>query len=489
MFNKILGDLALSNSLADGAFSAIIGGESFNNDNSFVATLRALLLNRVGDKTVTLRLSSSNFDSYTLNGADIDDILGASIGNIYDDSIYISNVRNSSTENRKAFFDMLDNPEKGFVVERPEFVEKPEIKTFMADRVKIMNARIYVSEEKRTSVIFVEQINLKKWHYLQCFIPRYFPWFFASAPLAADEISLLKSLTNRSSDDYERIIAEFAEKFDMRSYAIKSVLGDFEKRSRRQQLRTVELEIDSSRNRMNELMARYSSEVEKMDDLNIRLLGLKEIINSDSIESELMDYFKTHKNLDPLSSDGTRFSFIVRTYLDGFDPDMYERFSKNTRSHLFEGYDVSNDTFRPARNRKRFMDAVFSDDPKLRIRMCAFYTIDIRGSVDSQSRYRYPDNCRDMLPNPHLQQHDCLGNHARLIQDRLIVGDTVGAIEQCLSSAKSINLSEGATIPGFLRELFNTDRKVIELPDGKCVSPQEAYKWLTDSEKEEHADA
>ena len=240
---------------------------------------------------------------------------------------------------------------------------------------------------------------------------------------------------------------------------------------------------------MRSLMEEYSNIIDRIDDMNLREAGLRQLIDGADEESELVDYFQANKSLIPIGTEGTRFRFIVKSYLDSFDPEQYIAMAKRDRSHMFEGYTVRNETFRGRMPRKKLMDAIFSEEPLMRVKMCAFYVIDTRGSVDSRSGYTYPPECSDRIPNPHLQYHDCLGNHARFIMERLKDGDTIGAIEQCVSSSKSVNLGEGITVTKFLSDLFNSNAKVIELNDGTSVTPVEALRWLEKQEEEKAKEA
>lgn len=474
MFSKCIDELTLSNELANQAFGNI-QGEAFNGDNSFVATLRALLLPRIGDAKVALTFRESCFSRNDIESVGFDAMISATIGILYSDSLIIHNLYNSNRDARQAFYDRMDDPENGFVKTVEGFHEMVNIREFVAE---VMETRFYTNETTRTTVIVVGQLSAKKWHYLQSFIPRYFKWYFQNSPITEEEKALLSSLFQRTPDTYERLIEQFADKFDMRALVIKDFLGEFERRSRRVQLDETENTISRTQSDIDSTLARYQELIERLDDLNIRRTGLREIINGAPADSELIDYFTIHKDLDIVSVDGSRMSLIVRTYLDSFDPEMYESMAARETSHLFRDYDVRNSNFRSIENRKKLLDAIFSSEPTLRVKMCAYYVIDTRGSVDTRSGYRFPANCNEMMPNPHLQYHNCLGNHRRYIVDRLRAGDTIGAIEQCVASAKSLNVGEGATMTYFLRDLFGTNKKIIELPDGTSVSPVEALAWL-----------
>lgn len=477
MFNRILDDLTLSSDIAGNVFRNI-RGDGYNGDRSFVATLRALLHPRIGDDVVRMNLTSSNFGRSGMRGVDSKTLIGASVGDLREGRLQIHNVSASDSEDRKAFFDILDSTDTGFLKLFNNYHEMTNIREFVAPA---MNARFYTSEEKKNTVIFVESMNTMKWHYIQSFCPRYFKWYFESSPISEEEKSLLQSLVKRSSDDYERIIEEIASKFDMRSYLIESMVGDLERGARRQQLDRIDQNISEVRAKLERYMSQYRDALSNLDDLNVRRIGLVDIINSDvSGESELVDYLKSNKNIDVIGASGSRFEFIVRSYLDYWDQDIFDSAINRKTSSLYTGYGVRNHAFSDADTRKKFLSAIFSETPLLRIKMCGYYNLDIHGDSTSSRGYSYPKNCKDRLPNPHLHRFNCLGNHQIAINEYLRNGDTVGAVEQCVGSCKSINLAEAPTFTYFFEMLFSTNENVIELPDHTSVSPTEALKWLNE---------
>ena len=487
MFNRILSDFTLANDIADQAFSNVCGTE-YNGDGSFTATLRALLLPRVGEDRVSLLISSSDYRASQIQHSGIRAVVGSSFPSFEPNRLIVHWAKSPDAEYRKALFDELDNEEKGFVKNYPNFHELTNIKDFVSN---VMNARFYTNETERITVIVVETMTTRKWHYIQSFIPRYFKWYFENAPLTPEETTLLASLTKKSPDDYERIIEVFAGKYDLRSYLIKNVLGDLERGARRRQLNDVDRELDRIRQEIEAIEDRYRDWIGRLDEANIRRTGLIDIINGATGDSELVEYFEANKNLDPICSEGTQFEFIVKTYMDSWDPDLFETLSKKAHSSLYEGYDVGREIFRSRENRKKFIDAIFSDDPLLRMKFCGYYRLDIRGHARSARGYSYPRAYNDRLPNPHLQKFACLGNHESIINSYLRKGDVVGAVEQCIASCKSMNLTEPQTYQWHFENMFSTDAKVIELPDHTSVSPVEAMNWLLEQEKKEegHEDA
>lgn len=484
MFNKILSGMTLTSNIANSAFGNIQYVE-YNGDETFTATLRALLVPRVGKDKLETERTSVTYDSSVWRNHGLREIMNATFNDgRLKAGLHICGVEASNENDRRVAFESLDDTGKGFVATYPGYTAFEPIRKFMAQYN--INVRVYINEGDRSAVIFVERMNARKWHMIQGFIPKILPWYFANNPLNADEIALVRSLVEqKASDEYERLIEEFASKFDMRSYAIDSIIGGIERKAREAQLSQTDSEIRDTLSEMEHLMDRYSDYVRQLDDLNIRRVGIAEALNNASDDSELVRYFKANKSLEPIGSSRMVFEFIVKTTLDSWNPDFFERVVDKDDGCLYRDYTVGNREFRSVDARRKFFKAIFSDDPLLRIRMCGYYKIDLRGHVTSCSNYHYPSSCDTYIPNPHLHNFNCLGNHERQITSCLQSGNTIGAVEQCVASAKSVNLSEPPTMQHFLDYLFRTNANIIELPDRTTVSPVKALEWLNEHEKED----
>ena len=475
MFSKNLRELTLTNRFANQAFQNI-KGSSFSDDTSFVATLRAMLFPRVGDNEVCLNAKRATYSENTINNVDKMGLFNDMFGSpSVSDSLIIVNATSVSSNDRERLMQVLDDPENGLVAKYKGFTEMTNIRKFVEN---VMNARFYTNETTRTTLIVVELMNLRKWHYLQAFTPRYFKWYFQDNPITDEEKGLLASLIQRNPQEYEQRIEQFADKMDVRAHAVRSMLNDFERRSREAQLQAVDNEIYNCQRNIERILEEYRRQIEFMDEKKIRRAGLSTIIAEGGTSSEIVDYFLSNKSFDLIETCESHIRFIVRTYLDAFDPEMYSTIARRQQSHLFRGYDINVSAFRSIEARKKLMDAIFSDDPILRVKICAYYDVDVRGSVDSAHGFSFPSNCNDRLPNPHLQYHDCLGNHRRYICEALMNGDVIGAMEQCVSSAKSVNVGEDVTMKYFLRDLFNSNAKILVNNDGTELTPVEALEML-----------
>lgn len=474
MFSKNFYYLTLTSEIADDLFPNIFG-DCYSNDASFIATLRALVAPRMSkDDTICLRVRTiSPRESYLRDYGETDKIAYLSDYCIDNNTILVCGFNGASEKNRSAALETIDD---SFTRVYPKFSELKDLSAFVA---KQANMRFYINEEDRSVVVFVDNLNLRLYHYVQSLISRLLPWYFKDKPLEDQERKLVKSLIQRTATGYERLIEEFANKYDFRRKKIEKLLGGFETAAKRQHLRIVDNELNNIENSIDRNVNQYRDYIRQREAKMIEKAGLMAQINSGCKESEILDYFMCNKHLDPVRVNATQLEFIVKCYLENFDVEMYERISSNFDGYMYYDYDVTNDVFADVKVRKKFMDAIFSDEPILKIKTCAHYLIDLTGYVEAPSGYQYPVEYNDMLPNTHIHRHSCLGNQRPLIEEALRNGDNIGAIEQCVCSAKSINVGESATFPYMLKALFSSGaKKIIELPDGTSCSPTEALRWL-----------
>lgn len=474
MFSKSFNYLTLTSEIANELFPNIIG-DCYSNDTSFVATLRALVAPRMSkDDAVYLRVRTlSPRESYLRDYNDTDKINYLSNNSIDNNTILVCGFNSASESNRSTALAVVD---ESFTIVYPKFVELKDCSAFVA---KQANMRFYINEEDRSVVVFVDNLSLRLYHYVQSLISRLLPWYFKDKPLEDQERELVKSLIQKTATGYERMIEDFASIYDFRGKKIEKMLGGFETAAKHQHLNNVDRDLSNLENSIDRNVNQYRDFIRQREAKMLERAGLMAQINSGCKESEISDYFVCNKHLDPVRVNSTRLEFIVKCYLENFDVEMYERISSNFDGYMYYDYDVTNEAFEDVKVRKKFMDAIFSDEPVLRIKTCAHYVIDLTGWVEAPSDYQYPVEYNDMLPNMHIHRHSCLGNQRPLIEEALRSGDNIGAIEQCVCSAKSINVGEGATFSYVLEALFASGaKKIIELPDGTSCSPTEALRWL-----------
>lgn len=485
MFNKKIRETPLVRGIANEFFQ--IQGDHFNDDRSFLATLRALLHRRAPQGAAVL-LSVRSFNSFGYNGHTFTNPAGVftRISPVpYGANVLSIRYLTGSPDDNAAVLNIYDNAEFGFTKTFPNFHEAKDLQVFVQNRGKL-NARFYINEQDKETLIVCEGLTLCNFHLLQSLTPRLFPWFFSDIPLDEVEGSLLDALTFRNATEYERILSLLTDRIDFREHMIKNVIGDFDKIGRREEMQRTKGQIEDYRHEIENLNRRYQEYLTILDDLNIRLIGQEMALEAASDGSELIDYFVCNRNLMPVRVQGRKMEFTVKTFFEIFDPEQYNTYIRKTNSFLYTGYEYL-PQFKDIAVRRKMLDAIFSDEPILKVKMCANYIIDLRGEASAYRYYEYGDEFIDHIPNPHIQHFACLGNYRSYINRMIRDGNLVGAIEQCMASAKSLNFAEAHTVRYFLNDVFNSTHRIIRLPDGRDVTPVEALEYLNslDAKKED----
>ena len=474
MFTRNVGQPLLASEIGDRYFERIVRyGEIYMRDYSLVATIRALLHSRMpADDTLVIRYRDTSLDAGACRHSDFKTVIDSMFIRGDKSNLFcLTNLSGNQQEGEK----VLEALDSLFVEGMDGYHELTDVKAFVSVN---MDARFYINSETKTTLVVVNRLTMSKYHFLQALISRFIPWYFADKPLTEQDRALVKSCSVRQSSDYERIIAEYADQIDLRKVQIQMIIGDFEKNARKEQIKNADRELSRVNDSIRENLEQFTRLCDKRDRAMVQLEGLKSLQGKVDQNSELIEFFERNKNLNPLSAEGNAFRFIVRGYLDTFDPDNYACYARNWESCYYTGYSVERDELRSPEDRKLILDAIFSEDPKLRIRTCGYYQLYMNGDAHSSRGFSYPAEYNDCMPNPHLHFHDCLGNQLRFIKEAILNGDMVQAVAQCLSSVSSVNTGESATMRPFVRDLFNGHTKCIESPDGKMMDAVEALAWL-----------
>ena len=167
--------------------------------------------------------------------------------------------------------------------------------TFLNQYMKI---RVFLNKESNVALLFTEQLTMSKWHLIQAVLPTYVPNLFKEMPLDENEKHMLHALTGRNVSNYMRELAHLEEKYDFRSKKINAMIGDFEIRERRNQLRSIDNELQRCRTNMLNKMEEYKALLRQQDELNIRRNGMAYAIDNADDGSDLISYFQSHKMLD-----------------------------------------------------------------------------------------------------------------------------------------------------------------------------------------------
>lgn len=502
MFNKTLSGLTLTKQVADGLFQNI-NGQNYRGDTSFLATLRALMYERVPkEESILLRISNSRYRKNEIDGASPKDCVRAFLRNsdimsAVPGILQIHTFEGDEDDNAANFGAIDRGGVKAALGDG--FTALPDVDKFLEQNGRV-RARVYISEERKSALIFVEKLEIKRWHLLQSLIPRYFPWYMRENPLNEEEIALIRSLTKRYAPDYTELIERFAKRFDFRTQAVRNMLRGFENAFEKDKLREVRNQISHNRNRIDELDRQFRNLYVQIADLTTQELGLIAKIRDgvdDGEDTEFMEYFLCNKSLNLVHVHDGEIEFIVQTTVSSYDPEVVETaLEKFGRSFFYRHYETDgkyqNKEMTDERIR-RLIKALFLDEV-LKLRVCAAYRLNFsNGSFAGLSHYEFPPEIlMDHTPNQHIQYYGCLGNNRRPIERAMLDRDYVGAVSNCCASATNINFTEANTGTFFMQKICANDvGKIIQMPDGTTATPLDAVKWLEeqDAEKEKKEEA
>lgn len=482
MFKTSITSTPFTSSAANSYFQNITG-RNFGGDCSFLSTLRALVAPRIKEgESVSLFFGSSNYSSDTIRSVTAERAVGAMCSSYYlNDSGQL--IVHSFNADHSSNLTCMQIIEESFTSVFSEYHRLDKVKAFYH---KSFNVDCYINPDKKSVIVFVDNLDIKKMHYLQVSILAFMPWYLnQNDGLTKDELELMQSLRETSSENYERLIAKLAEPYDFRTARIRQLLGGFETRYERIECESVQNEIaalDAEIERHNQVIGECLAQ---RNDQCIKLLGLEQKIAEGDGDSEIMEYFLCNNRLVLNRVSNTDMYFSVKDYLEYFDRDMAERTINNRNSFIYRPDGGAGHAAEASKKMQKLMREIFvSENPRMRIRFCASYMFNLNGNV-SPLTGDFSDYTFDgYMPNTHIDRYHCMGNYSRTINELLRKRNYIGAIEQCIASCKSLNFGDSAVMCEFMRKMWsnNSESRCIELPDGRVVKPNEAIRWLEEQE-------
>lgn len=469
MFNNVLNGLTLTGEYSNEVFPNITGSYC-DNDLTFLATLRALLPGRMPEGTeITFCDESLIRRMSDYKDTESRDVVIDVLSNFVQNDALTFVMLRTDTETTEFIFKCFD---ESLSVAAPDFTELKDLRAFVKRNGDVM---FLINPSTKQAIILCSVSSIRMFHLVQSLTSRLLPWFFENKPLTEEEKELVCSLRSKTSNEYEEIIEKFAQKYDFNSIRVEKLLSNFLTAEKTARIDRITNDISGLNHSANEYLESYKNLLKDIQELEIKKFGLLAMINNVDDDKQLVQYFKNNKHVQLVNTYGSSISFIAWNYLSFWDNDLYERYRTQFSGYLYDNGSVLSDP----NERLKLYDAIFGFDAKIKIKLCGYYNLDLVGRVNTESNFDYPKNYKNMMPNPHLQRHSCLGNYADVIREKVANNDVVGAVECCLASVSQINMAEGATFPHFVNKLFAKDcGKVLELPDGTEVTPSEAYEWL-----------
>lgn len=486
MFKNSIASTPLTTDAANAYFYNITG-QRYGNDNSFLATLRALVAPRMKEgEFITLKFGRSDYDASTIKSVPgdraVDAICSSYRLNDSDGNIIIHNL-GCDAESNKVNLQILDSYFTGHYM---GYHRLEKVKEFYR---KAINVDCYINPEHKNVILFVDKLDNKKLHYLQQSVLAILPWYFGPESGVSElEMELIQALRETTSEKYEACLVRIAEQYDFKSARIRQLLGGFETRFEQMECDRVRREIDEYDRRIRSLNDDIGCMLRDRNESCIRLLGLETKIANSGEDSEIMEYFLCNNKLYLEEVTDTDMYFCVKDYLVYFDREMAEAAINNPNSFVYQNGRNGEYRGTSAEKMKRLMREIFIEEmPRLRIKFCAAYRFNLNGSVGTQSNHSFGYEFNDAMPNTHIDRFGCLGSYQKTINQLLQKRDYISAIEQCIASCKSLNWGDSPVMGEFMRTMwgnseYNYNNRCIELPDGRVVKPAEAIKWLEEQD-------
>lgn len=474
MFETKILETKLAGTMADCMFRRI-NGCAYEGDVSFISTLRALLMHvDMGEHSLSFESASLPIDSFMSE----EQCVSALSNHIQPDKIVYLSIEVPATMDpeaaKSAFFAHAASD---------NIHEFMDVREFFASK---MACRAMICEETRSTLIVVLASNIKKHHLAQCIMPKLLPWYFTPLHLSATERSLLAALTSRYSENYVRIMESIADSDWFRQRETAAAMSAFKRRNMERQQSTVEQSIRDHESRIDTLNADLIQELRMVADQNLKLNGIMLALASDTVDDDgLTDFLAANPDVQIMSMDNDRLKILVNSYLDVYDPDAYASMARNPNSWYWSNTSAPSGPFVSRENRKKVLDAIFSDSPVFKIRSFGVYTMNCSDGTTSGTGGRYGERIPDdRYANPHLHYASCLGSYRSTINRAVLRGDMVGAISQCIASAHSVNVTESATFRHLCRDIFINDQPILEGPNGMLCNALQAYQYLCEHSNE-----
>ena len=489
MFKTVISSTPLTDNIADDFFSNITS-DAYCGDISMISTLRALVAPRMGkDDKLHVVIEQTSYSVSQMSGMTKKTLLDHFVDGEYvsQNTVIIHNFAGSQESIQYS----LDLVKSSFCSEYSGWHPLENVTTFFRKQFPVL---CYVDPDQRRVVIFTGDMNIRRFHYLQCSVLAFLPWYFNQEKGVSElEMDLIKSLKEKSSEMYESCIAKIAEQYDFRTARIKKLLDGFEMRFERQYRDDVVREIREIDSNIEYYYEHIAECMRNRRDLNIKLLGLDSKIAQGSEDSEIMQYFLANNNIKLENVTNQTMTFTTMEYLEYYDEDMVDSAISNDNSYVYAPHGRRCNNIIPHDDMKMFMEAVFLEQ-RLRIKVCAAYLFDLGVRVNGLSNYPYSSEYRNCTPNPHIDGYSCMGNYKQAISKLIKDNNYIMALEQCIASCKSLNFGDGTVMSEFMSRIYgisdsNANMRCVELPDGRVVTPKEAIVYLkTEESEDEQAD-
>lgn len=463
MFSERIEQTALTSDDANALFENAIPRAIIESDGTLCSTIRAIVFPKMpeGEKLLIRRRVFSPFDG-------VADWLATPDGSFT--YAYPNNRANwEEFTSKKADFCSCNG-----------LTEDEQVSAFFnSQKANIGGVAFFFNQERKCSVLIVQRNTAAVLHAVQCAVMAYFPWYFPRDYKPSElEMEVCNALTKTDKNTYINAIAKIAEQYDFTTAKIKRLLEGYDTFQLEERRKACIGDTEYLTDCIAEKKRMIADYLKQIREKHIEVMGLiAAIAEAKNRPSEVQTLFLKNKDRLMLErvEDGN-ITFIAKGYLEFFDEDLAARVLENKYSFLYE-YDFPDDEIAVI-----FRHIFIEQDVKLKF--CAAYRVSHNECAGIRNYCSDNPKVSGFFPNPHINRYECLGDYESAIMDLITEGDISGAVQQCLASCSSLNLSDGAVMNKFMDYLESKkELKCFELPDGTAMSYDGLVKYF---EKEIH---
>ncbi len=398
----------------------------------------------------------------------------------------VNKARNTDAINFIWFNNCDKNPDEYL----PEGYNKEFVnfERFLAEK---LDQDIYIrTYDSRIVCIFAAKLNLQVIHAAQVFIPVLIPKYFEECPRTEAETKLLVSLSQYTDAAYRKEIHNLIDDPKLKEILLHKSLFGFEKRLRTAKYKNAAERAENLLREMENILDEYRNVCTRRNEAVVYAEGLKVQMDAVEVDTEFEQYLATNKLLTDIDIQDDHLNFIVKTFVDPYLPDDWDALSR--RGYIFEGYRSNGSVLDDKDNMRLLLNAIFSRNHTLKLRICAYFSMDVFGtSVSSIRDYDYVEQnpiLANYIPNGHLNTHNCFGQNRSDILMQLADGDMIGAVECCINVARRMNVAESASFVPFVESIKKCKGKCIVAEDGTEMTVAEAVNYLKGKQDEKVSD-
>lgn len=336
----------------------------------------------------------------------------------------------------------------------------------------------FIDENNNRSIIYSEKNDSSFGRMLACIVQKLFPATFAGKPLDNDELNLVKSISRNDENMFADSSQKLYDRLDLREIFIRSALSDIDVKFEKRSLERMKSEYTRIKSNIENLLRQIDDLYDKDHFNTLQIAALEEKIRrNDGNEGEFLKFFLRCKDLILEDADEELISFYVKGYLDSFDEDSFERCLNNEYSYFYGNYGERKN-IKSKNDMKLFLDSVFGENPKFKIRTWAHFVLDVAGTLRPDKRETNLAELKTYLPHPHLCGFHCMGGNARIIDRMMGERNYLGAVEQAIGSTHNINFDDSTVGANFIEKICSSNERFIEFEDGSVHTVKEAMEVL-----------